>query len=269
MIATSSIHPGQVRRSPWLSQILARQGGPRIWRIAVLGSLLALAQLAQAHETPEPYPRATLSAQASTEIQQDTVQVTLATEISGATQQQVSDQLNVQLDAAMKQAKGHHDIQVSSGSYRIWPASDRDGKIAEWRGRAEILLKSQDFNAASQLAAQMSPHLPIDGLVFSVSRELRATEEQKLMQQAVQAFRDRAQALTQALGFAGYHLYSLDLGGSGEVLYSAAPRMMGAMAADKIAAPLAPGEQTISVSVQGVIVLQPTNTNPTQSKSSE
>ncbi|MFT0534306.1 SIMPL domain-containing protein [Castellaniella hirudinis] len=273
MTRFKTISPGR----PALFQRAAR-GPDRVaarWRAfvgsgLVLGAWLALAPVAQAATDPDPYPRATLSAQASTEIQQDTVRITLAAELSAATQQQVSDQLNTRLDAAMKLAKGHDGIQARSGAYRVWPSVGRDGKIAEWRGRAEIILTSRQFDAASQLAAQMSPHLAIDGLAFSVSPDRQAAEEQKLLEQAVQAFRQRAQALTDALEFPGYRLYSLDLGGSGAVPYAPAPRMMmSAMAADKVAAPLEAGQETITVSVQGVIVLLPIQTAPGQSAPSE
>ncbi|MGB6243222.1 MAG: SIMPL domain-containing protein [Castellaniella sp.] len=235
------------------------------------GAALALAPLAHAdtHDAAADArgdrPQATLSAQASADVQQDTVQVTLAAEVSGASQAAVSDQLNTQLDAVMKQAKGHAGIDVRSGGYRIWPMSDRDGRVSEWRGQAEILLKSSDFKAASQLAASLSDRMPIAGMVFSVSRERQAAEEQKLMQQAVKAFQDRAQALTQALGFHAYRLHSVDLGGSGETPIASMPRMMmSAMAADKVAAPIEGGSQTISVSVQGTIVLLPAGTAKAQ-----
>lgn len=245
------------------------------WRVVASGSILALASLSQAqahapHDSDMPYPRATLSAQASADVLQDTVQITLAADLIGSTQQTVSEQLNTRLDAVMAQAKGHDGIQASSGAYRIWPSSDRDGRVTEWRGRAEILLKSRNFDAASQLAAQLSEHMPIDGLAFSVSRERKAAEEKELLTQAVQAFRDRAQALTQALKFSDYRLYTLDVGGSGEMSYAPAPRMMmSAMAQDKVAAPLEGGRQTLSVSVQGVIVLQPVQTTTNQSIPSE
>lgn len=233
----------------------------------MLGAALALSPLAQAKphqdvlDSRQDRPQVTLSAQASADVQQDTVQVTLAAEISGASQTAVADQLNTQLDSVMKQAKGHDGINVSSGLYRIWSMNDRDGRVSEWQGRAEILLKSHDFAAASRLAAQLSDRMPIAGMAFSVSRERQAAEEQKLMQQAVKAFQDRAQALTQALGFDAYRLHAVDLGGSGETPISPMPRMMmSAMAADQVAAPIEGGRQTISVSVQGTIVLLPAGT---------
>jgi len=237
-----------------------------LWGSLVLGAALAVAPLAQAaahqaaSESRQDRPQATLSAQASADVQQDTVQVTLAADVTGQSQSKVSDQLNQQLDSVMRQAKGHDGIEARSGGYRIWPMTDRDGRVSEWRGHAEILLESQDFSAASQLAAQLADRMPIAGMVFSVSRERQAAEEQKLMRQAVKAFQDRAQALAQALGFQSYRLHAVDLGGSGEMPSAPAPRMMMAMTAGKAAAPIEGGRQTLSVSVQGTIVLLPAGT---------
>jgi len=231
-----------------------------------LGAALALAPAAQAAPEASPdahhgYPRATLSAQASAEVMQDTVEITLAAELADASQARVSEQLNARLSSVMKQAKGHEGIEARSGNYRIWPTTDRDGRISEWRGHAEIVLRSRDFEAASALAAQLSDHMPISGLDFSVSRESRLAEEQKLTTQAVKAFQERAQALTEALGFPSYRLRTMDVGGSGEMPPVPAPRMMTAMmAADKVAAPVEGGHQTLTVSVQGTIVLQPAQT---------
>ena len=157
--------------------------------------LASVAMPALAHEAEADEPRATLSAEASSEVAQDTVEITLAAELSGASQTEVADALNQRLDSVMKQAKGHQGIEARSGSYRIWPTTDREGKIAEWRGQAEILLESRDFPAVSKLAASLGDRMPISGLSFSVSRERRAAEEQKLLAQAVDAFKARAQAL--------------------------------------------------------------------------
>src|SRR5690606_36002644 len=105
-----------------------------------------------------------------------------------------AEALNTRLDAVMQQAKGHDGIEARSGSDRIWPSTGQDGKIAEWRGRAEIILSSQDFAAASRLAGQLGDRMPISGISFSVSAQARAATEQKLMAEAVDAFKARAQA---------------------------------------------------------------------------
>ena len=77
--------------------------------------LASVAMPALAHEAEADEPRATLSAEASSEVAQDTVEITLAAELSGASQTEVADALNQRLDSVMKQAKGHQGIEAAAG----------------------------------------------------------------------------------------------------------------------------------------------------------
>lgn len=228
-----------------------------LW-LGLLMSAALLAGGAHAAAAPDPLePQATLSAQAAAEVAQDQVTVTLAAEVSGATQEQVSQDLNQRLQDALKQAGHPAGVEVHNGAYRIWPMNDRDGKLSEWRGRAEILLQSKDFTAASQLAAGLAGRMPVAGLSFSVSDERRAAEEQKLLGQAVAAFQARADALAKALGYGHYRLKSVDLEDSGMVPVSPGPRVMRAMVADAAPVPLEGGRERVSVSVRGTVFLLP------------
>lgn len=228
-----------------------------LWLAFFAGAVLLAGSARGATVSDSPRPQATLSAQATAEIAQDQVTITLAAEVSGTTQEQVSQALNQRLRDALKQA-GHPDgVTVDNGAYRIWPMNDRDGKLSEWRGRAEILLRSRDFDAASRLAADLGAHMPVAGLSFSVSDARRSAEEQKLLGEAVSAFQSRAQALAQALGFYHYRLKSVDLEDSGMVPVSPGPRTMRAMAADAAPIPLEGGRERVSVSVRGSIFLLP------------
>lgn len=203
------------------------------------------------------WPQASLRAEAAAEVPHDTVKITLATEISDVSQAAVAKALSKALDSVMGDAKGDPKVKASSGNYRLWPMSNEKGKISNWRGRGEIFLESTDFAAASELAGKLSDRMPIDNLAFSVSRQARAKQEQALMTQAVKAFTDRAQALTDALGFAHYTIRNVDLGGAGAQPYQPAGRMM-AMAADKASVPLEGGTEMVSVSVRGSIFLHST-----------
>ena len=231
---------------------------------AVLGFAIALGAPASAHNvaehsisTSQKWPQASLNAEASASVLQDTVKVTLATELSAATQNAVAQALSQALEDVMVRAKKEARVKASSGNYHIWPMNDKSGNISNWRGRAEIFLESTDFAAASELAAALSDRMPIGNLAFSVSPQLRAQQEQALLGQAAQAFRDRALAVTQAFGYESYAVRELAVGGSG-AQYQPAGRMM-AMDAQKTSAPLEPGSEVITVSVQGSIFLQPTN----------
>ena len=227
------------------------------WLVSLMGLALLAGPARGADVSDGPEPRATLTAQATSEVAQDQVTITLAAEVSGASQEKVSQALNQRLQDARKQAGSPAGVTLQSGAYRIWAMNDRDGKLSEWRGRAEMLLRSRDFAAASSLAADLSNRMPVAGLSFSVSDERRSVEEEKLLSQAVTAFGTRAQALTHALGFDHYRLKSVDLGDSAMIPESPEPRMMRAMAADSAPVPLEGGRERVTVSVRGVIFLQP------------
>src|SRR3546814_650179 len=169
------------------------------------------------------------------------VRITLASELTGTSQTAVAQDLNNLLDSVMKDAKKSSKVKASSGNYRIWPVTDKDGKISAWHGRGEIFLESTDFAAASELAGQLGDRMPVANLRFSVSPALRAKQEKALLVSAVQAFRDKAQALTTALGFSEYRIHEVNLndGGGG---YQPAPPMM-ALAADTARVPLERGTE--------------------------
>ncbi|TKR57049.1 DUF541 domain-containing protein [Allopusillimonas ginsengisoli] len=208
------------------------------------------------HARHHKWPQATLQAEAVSEVAHDTVRITLATEVSDASQAAVAQVLTQTLDEVMKQAKakGNDKVKAFSGDYRVWPMNDKDGKISDWRGRGEIILESTDFAEASRLASELSDRMPIDGLAFSVSPKVRAEHEDALLTQAAQAFRDRAQALATAFGYQGYSIKQIDLGGAG-ARYESAPRMMAMSADRKVAVPLEAGTERITVAVSGSIFL--------------
>lgn len=210
--------------------------------------------LAAHHDRNHKWPQATLQAEAASEVAHDTVRITLATEVSDTSQAAVAQALTQTLDKVMKQAKDNDKVKAFSGDYRVWPMNDKDGKISDWRGRGEIILESTDFAEASRLASALSDRMPIDGLAFSVSPKVRAEQEDALLAQAAQAFRDRAQALVTAFSFQGYSIKQIDLGGAG-TRYESAPRMMAMSADSKVAVPLEAGTERITVTVSGSIFL--------------
>lgn len=203
----------------------------------------------------ERYPYANLRAEAATEVARDTVRVTLAAEVSGKSQAEVAAALTATVDSVMKQAKGREGLKTYSGNYHVWPMNDKDGRISNWRGRAEIILESSDFEAASKLAAEVEDRMPIAGMSFFVAPRVRARYEAELLQEAAAAFRARAEALAEAFGYESYSIRELRVGGAGAAYQPEGRRMM-AMAADAAASvPMEGGTERISLSVEGSIFL--------------
>jgi len=235
----------------------------RTWLSGLAAGLaMALTVPAHAHDEGDrearrkPWPQATLEAQAFKEVSQDTVTITLAKEVSDPSQEAVVKALSDALDSVMKDAKAESKVQARSGDYRVWPHNDDKGAITNWRGRAEIVLKSTDFAAASALAAKLSNRMPISDMGFSVAPETRVKHEQDLLAEAAKAFQDRAQALATAFGYESYSIKSVNLGGMG-MPYQPAPRMMAmsASADESARVPLEPGTERVAVTMQGSIFL--------------
>lgn len=200
-------------------------------------------------------PQATLAASASADVDQDTITITLATQVSHETQQQVSAALSATLDSVIKQAKSETRVKTSSGNYRVWPSRNDKGEITGWQGRADVMLESSDFPAASILAGELSDRMAIANMQFSVSPQVRQKTEADLLNNAAQAFTARANAIAKAFGYEAFRIKSLALDGTGAD-YSPMPRMMMATAgAEKAAVPLEAGTETVTVSVRAEVYL--------------
>ncbi|OZI62202.1 hypothetical protein CAL28_23620 [Bordetella genomosp. 11] len=206
----------------------------------------------------EAGPLLTLQAAATEEVRQDTVQITVSAQAEAADQASAGKKLNALLDELMKIAKGNPDVSAHTGNYRVWPNMNNKGKLVGWQGEGSIILESTNFDAASALATKMGDKSAISNINFTLSRKAREAVERKLLNQAAQAFRDRALAAASAFGFSGYRLQKIQLGGMGAV----APRAYMAMAKGASApapaadVPLQADMVTVSVDINGTIVLQ-------------
>jgi predicted secreted protein len=228
---------------------------------AALTMALALPTAAFAQSAPPPrpeLPQLSLEAAASSDVAQDKVTITMGSDYDGVDQAKVSDQLNKLLASTLATAKRNAKVESRSGSYRVWANTDKTGKIIGWRGRAEIILESKDFVAASTLAGELSKSMAVSNIDFSLSREAREAEEQRLLVEAAKAFRARASSASQAFGFGGYNVRQLDLSGSGTV-YQTRPMMaMRAASAEakfSDSVPMEAGKATVTVSVRGTVEL--------------
>lgn len=206
-------------------------------------------------------PIVNLQSEAIAEVQQDTVTIYLAAELGAKTQNEVDEPLRKVVDSVLAEAKQQKEVKVSSNGYRVYPTSDKDGSITGWRGRAELKLESTDIQAAGKLAAQLSNRMPVSGLQFSVSPQARATHEKALLQEAIANFQDRAQDITEKMGFSSYRYKEVNVGGTGSN-YHPIPRQA-MMASDSVGAvtykenmALESGTEYINVSVNGSIYLQ-------------
>jgi predicted secreted protein len=224
--------------------------------VLLAGAAMARGAFAQSVVQAQPSGVLSLAAQASADVPQDVVDITLFYEQEAQDPASLTSVLNQRADAALRQAKGVDNVTAHSGSFTVYPSTDRDGRISAWRGRTEVVLESKDFAAASKLAGKMSDSMQVGSVTFSLSPEAQRAAEQKLSTQAIASFKQQAQSSAQAFGYSGYAIREVNIGHNGS---SPRPVMMMAarnMSADaKMSAPMAleGGTSTVTVNVSGSV----------------
>ena len=223
--------------------------------LATVASLPAMAE--------EPrYNQVSLRAEVSQEVAHDRMFVTLYTEAQSEDPAALASDVTKTLNAAIDKARKVQGVKVSLGSRQSYPVYENEGsKISAWRERAELRLESADFAALSQLTGQLLQQLKMGNMSFSIASATQKKTEDALLQDAINAFKARAQLATNALGGKDYKLVSLSLNGGG--FQAPMPMRMGAMKsmAEADAAPtpeIEAGSSQVSVNADGVIeILMP------------
>jgi len=222
---------------------------------------LAHAQAAQPNSDQSgPNGILSLDAQASVEVPQDVLHITLFYEQQANNPAQLSAALNQRTAQTLHDAEaaGHAGVELHTGTLSVSPSTDRDGKISGWRGRSELVLESHDFAAVAKLAGVLANDMQISSVDFSLSPQAERAAQAKLSGEAIASFRQEAQAAAQDFGYSGYVVREVRLGRNNGVL----PRPMMMMSARALAPneaaasiPVEAGNQTVTVTVSGSIVM--------------
>lgn len=228
-----------------------------------LSSLMALGPVARAQgSSAEPKQVLNLTATARQEVSQDWLTVVARAQLDGKDPAAVQAQLNAIVQAALTSLRPQQrpqQLEVRSGNLGIYPRHDAQGRLTAWQGQAELVIEGRDFAQVSQLAAGLA-RMTVAQATFSLSRDGRQQLETQVQSQAVQNFRQRAQALALDFGFAGYSLRQVSVSSVDRPEPVMQPRMLMAetAAASTAAAPLAlaAGKEEVRITVSGSIVLR-------------
>lgn len=155
--------------------------------------------------------RVNINANVQEEIAPDTVRLVFAKQISGKNQQELSEALNKALNAVLKAGKTHSELTLSNGNYGFWKTGEK-GEL--WEMRGEVIVTSMDFEKAQAFIGEVSEWMSLDGISFYLSPAKTTEIENKLLEQATQAFKDKASRITKAFGANDYHIDNVHLDAS-------------------------------------------------------
>ena len=236
---------------------------------------LALPGAVGAQMLPPPQNVVSLAAEASTEVVQDTLGITLGVTREGPDAAVVQTQLRQVLDAALVEARKAQrpgQVDARSGMFSLYPRyNPRPGagnSISGWQGRAELILEGRDIAAISQLAGRIgglggpgsAAGMVVQRVQFSLSREARELAEAEVATQAIHRFKGRAETYARQFGFGSYSLREVSVGAvdvGAPVQMVRAARAMSSPGGAEEAQPVEAGKATVSVTVSGSVQLSP------------
>ena len=228
-------------------------------RIAI--AFIALAATAVSAQTvPAPQNVLQLSASGTVEVAQDTLSISLTATKEGNDAAGVQSQLKAVLDAAIAEARNTAapgQLDIRTGAFSVYPRYYQGGKIAGWRGSAELVLEGRDFARITQAATRITT-LTVGNVVFGLSREQRAKSETEAQAQAIERFKAKASELAKGFGFNGYTLRKVAVGANdfapGPRPRMAAQAMVGSSESSPL--PVEPGKASVTVNVSGSVQLR-------------
>ena len=221
--------------------------------------IIMLSSLTPLYADQEPtlhYNLVQLNAYATMEVENDTQIAVMYAQKEGTDLKQLTDQINNLVTQAVATAKQRSEIKVSTLGYQTSPRYHQQQLIG-WRVRQSIRLESEASDAMSSLIGSLQSKLALESISYTISAKKRQATEESLTAQAIDAFRRRAEQVTEQMGHSSYQLVELTLQ---TIDHSPRPYPMRAnmMAIEgRASAPtLEGGSQTLRVEVNAKIELQ-------------
>lgn len=223
--------------------------------LLAVGLVVLLTQSAAADEQPH-YDRINLTVDVVDEVESDTLVAVLYAQREGSDLTPLSDEVNKIIGQAVARSKKVSEVGVQTLSYQTHPNYQKQ-RLVGWRVRQSIQLKSRNIDALSKLLGELQDSLAVESIGYQVSPVLRSKVEEKLIAEAIAAFQQRAQNITQHLGRKRYRLVTMNVNTGGAPIRPMRYRTEQAMLESKIAQPtIEPGTQSITVVINGVIELE-------------
>jgi len=202
------------------------------------------------------YNQVRLQSRQTESVSNDTMHVTLQTYAEMQDPAKLAARINQEMEWALAQAKQLKGIKLRTGSYQTWPVTRKEVTTG-WRGQQDLILESRDTQALSRLTGQLQDKLQIKSMSFSVSDEKRVSVENRLIDLALNSFKERARIVGDNLKADGYRIVEINVGTSTArppMMHQARVASMSMEANDAVA--VEGGESDIRITVNGTIELK-------------
>lgn len=231
---------------------------PRFNPVLLLPAIVCLTGLLSfnVHADEAKFHQVHFSISQSDTLQNDTAEVVMQATAEGISAEAVTQQINQQMQAAIKLVKPLKQIKTQSGLYRVHPVYNKQRVIQHWRGQQTLTLTTQDLPGLPGLLSTLEPHLTYQTLRFSVSPARRDEAVQHLLDRALQHYQARAAQIAKGFNALNYELTQTQIQTNGVQPIHNQPYMLASRAMAESAEPvIEAGESDIRVDISGQLRL--------------
>lgn len=228
-----------------------------IARFVLLWLAASFASSAAAAEGDLHYNQIRFQVTASRTVANDHMRAVLTVQDEDDDAARLADRINQTMSWALQQSKGRQGIDVRSGGYSTQPVYNKTA-LTGWRAAQELILDGGDFGALGQLIGVLQQRLQLSTVAFSVAPETKAATETRLIDQALDGFKQRAEQVRKNIGAPGYRIVEININSEDMPLQPVPVMRAEAMSLSKsVAAPsFEGGDSDVRVNVNGMIQLQ-------------
>ncbi len=202
-----------------------------------------------------------LSTQASVEVDNDLMVVTLAVQEEDKDAAVLATKVNETMTWALEILDSYESIAVRSRNYQTFPKYDstKTRQLVGWRASQSIELETDNFAAAGKAIQTLQERLQVKNINLSVKPATRENAADVLIENALNAFKDRAALVQRNFNSGGFRILELDISSNRSAPISRNARVMTLESSSSLSVESAPaiaaGSSTVQVQIQGRIQL--------------
>lgn len=199
-----------------------------------------------------------IQAQAQAEVDNDEMRVVLAAEHQNRNPVVLADTINRDMQWALDQVKKVSALQARTLSYAGFPVYEEQ-KIVAWQAVQQLELKSTDVSALNDIVGKLQTRLQVKHMSFQPTPATRKAAENKLIDEALDAFKARAELVRKNMNAKGYRVVQVDIhaGDQFQPMPLAERADMAMFSKARVASPaVEAGTSTAMVTVNGSVQLQ-------------
>ena len=215
---------------------------------------LGLTLPAISHSEVLNYNLYSLQAAVSRSVENDLMVVSLVATHQAATAAEAGNLVNTDMEWVLAEVEREQAVTARTERYTTSPQY-RNQTIVGWTVSQSLHLETDDFEQLTDLVGVLQERVNVQSMQFSVKPETRKTVENQLIEEALAAYRERADIVAKSMKASSYDMVntSLNTQGAYTPIYARAQssKLVSSVAAPAVEA----GESNVSVTVGGQIQL--------------